>query len=305
MSRGKRHARLGALARDLGLDLVVTETEQRLTEAIEAIVDQPPGRVIVCGGDGTVQALISALAGLDEDDRPELLVLGGGRTNYTALDLGTHRRPEELLARAAQPEAAWKQAVRHSLILRQAGQPDRHGFFLAGALLDDIIRDCHRYRAAHQDAALRWLHTGHASSAWRVSQLGVLHLLGRYEFPTHPMTIDAERLDSLAGDLRLVLMTTLQHTGQVVNPYAERGEGALRLTATRSKADGFWRRLPSLLRGRYHPAMTPSQGYLSGRCTGARLTGLAQVCLDGQEHDYRPDMTLEVITGPAFRFIHP
>lgn len=305
MSRGRRHDRLGARARDLGIGVVETTTEQALARAIEALVADPPERLIVCGGDGTVQALITALAELDERDRPDLLILGGGRTNYTARDLATHNQPERLLSRAADPQSRWQRSTRHSLILRQRGQPDRHGFFVAGALLDDVIRDCHRYRQHHRESATPWLHTGHASSAWRVSQLGVQRLLGRRRFPAHPMTIDADGLASLSGDLKLVLMTTLEHRGQTVNPYAERGQGALRLTATRADAQDFWRRLPRLLRGRYHPCMTPSQGYLSGRCTRATFTGLDQVCLDGQEHDYRGDRPLEVITGPAFRFLHP
>jgi len=305
MSRGRRHDRLQACARDLGIRVAETATEAELAAAIEALVADPPERVIVCGGDGTVQALITALADLDEHERPDLLILGGGRTNYTARDLATHNQPEHLLSRAADPQFHWRRSTRHSLILRQQGQPDRHGFFVAGALLDDVIRDCHRYRQQHRQSSVPWLHTGHASSAWRVSQLGVQRLLGRRRFPAHPMAIDAEGLDTLSGELKLVLMTTLEHRGQTVNPYAERGQGALRLTATRADAEGFWRRLPRLLRGRYHRSMTPSQGYLSGRCSRATFTGLNQVCLDGQEHDYRGDRTLEVVTGPAFRFLHP
>lgn len=305
MSRGRRHDRLGARARELGIGVTETATEQALAQAIEVLVADPPDRVIVCGGDGTVQALITALAELDEGERPDLLILGGGRTNYTARDLATHDQPERLLSRAADPQSRWRRSTRHSLILRQQGQPDRHGFFVAGALLDDVIRDCHRYRQQHRDSAIPWLHTGHASSAWRVSQLGVQRLLGRRRFPAHPMTVDIDGHASLSGDLKLVLMTTLEHRGQTVNPYAERGQGALRLTATRADAEHFWRRLPRLLRGRYHHSMTPSQGYLSGRCTRATFSGLARVCLDGQEHDYRSDQALEIVTGPAFRFLHP
>jgi hypothetical protein len=305
MSRGQRHGQLVSLARELGLEVVTIADEAALDRAIRAVVEAPPARLIICAGDGTVQALVTALADLDESQRPELLVLGGGRTNYTALDLGTQRKPEQLLRRAADPEVNWQQVVRHSLIIRQDGQPDRHGFFIAGALVDDIIRDCHRYRQRHRHAALRWLRTGHLSSLWRVSQLGLLRLLGRRSFPAHPMSIDAAGLGSIEGDVRLLVMTTLAHRSQLVDPYADRGQGALRLTATTRGAAGFWRRLPRLLRGRYHRAMSPTQGYLSGRCDRARLTGLEAVCLDGQEHDYRRDRRLEVLTGPNFRFLQP
>ena len=305
MSRGKRHDQLMSLARSLGFEVEATPDERTLADAIDRVVTAAPRRVIVCGGDGTVQALITALAAVDKDQRPELLILGGGRTNYTAQDLGTHQHPERLMRLAADPHFEWAQSRRHSLIVRQHGQPDRHGFFIAAGLIDDVIRDCHRYRQRHHDARPHWLYTGHASSFWRVSQLGLLRLLGRCSFAHHPMQIDAAGLGALAGDLKLVLLTTLAHRHQLVNPYAERGRGALRLTATRQDASAFWRRLPRLLRGRYHSRMSPAQGYLSGRCDRARISGLERICLDGQEHDYRKDLEVDVLAGPAFRFLHP
>jgi len=305
MSRGQRHSGLAELAQKLGIEVVEVVDESALSQAITRVVQDPPDRLIVCGGDGTVQALITGLADLNDEDRPEMLVLGGGRTNYTARDLGTHGRPERLLSRVSDPTSRWQQSVRHSLILRQKGQPDRHGFFAAGASLDDVIRDCHHYRKRPGPSFSRWLRNGHASSAWRVGQLGLGRLVGRYSFPKHPMTMSAEGLGTLSGDLRLVLMTTLEHSGHPVNPYAQRGEGALRLTGTRADAARFWLRLPRLLCGRYHRAMTQEQGYLSGRCSRATFKGLDSVCLDGQEHDYDPQLELEVIAGPTFRFFHP
>jgi len=301
MSLGERCASLLETAARHGIETLKTPTEAALNEAIQGVMQSPPSRLLVCGGDGTVQALVTALAGLTDAERPELLVLGGGRTNYTAKDLGTHTRAEDWIARAADPQVRWSVSTRHSLILRQAGQPDRHGFFVAAARVNDIIRDVHHYRSEGTGALRR----GHLSSAWRLSQIGALKALGRLDYPSRDIHVDAEGLGALSGPIRLLLMTTLEHADEPVRPYADRGQGALRLTATRRDARGFWRRLPRLVRGRYHPGMTPEQGYLSGRCAAVRLIGVDQVCLDGQEHDYSADEPLGVLTGPAFRFIHP
>lgn len=301
MSLRDRHQRMVVLARTHGIDTLCVETETELEMAIRGLTEDPPERLIVCAGDGTVQAVVTALATLSDQDRPELLVLGGGRTNYTARDVATHRRPEQLLAWAAKAGHDVPHSTRHSLIIRQDGQADRHGFFVAGARINDIIRDCHRYRSRGSG----WLRRGHVSSAWRVSQLGLKAIFGQQNFPDHHFSINAGLPGQLTGSVRLLLLTTLEHPGAAVNPYAERNQGKIRISAVSTSAQRFWQRLPRMLRGRYHAAMTPEQGYLSGRSTGIEINGLSEICLDGQEHDYCPKTKISFLPGPAFKFIHP
>lgn len=259
--------------------------------------------MVIIGGDGTVQAAVTALAELaGSSEKPRILVLGGGRTNYTARDIGTHGKLLATLETALDDPDSLADTRRHTLALEHPclAQP-LHGFFVAGALVDHVIRDCHDYRARGRGA----LRHGHVSSAWRVAQLGLLGLFGRSRFRAPELTIDAANLGSLKGPTRLLLMTSLHHRDEWVDPYADRGHGIIRLSAVCSGARAFWRRLPRLVRGRYHADMAPVSGYLSGKSEQVRITGLSGVSLDGQEIDLNADQPVLIRTGPAFHFLHP
>ena len=300
MALGGRSKALRDLARQHSAEIIESSAPEDFTAAARLALAEPDRLLVLCGGDGTIQAVVTALAEYGEPEQfPRLLLLGGGRTNYTARDLATHARPAERLQQALTHPQQLEETVRHSLILRQSGQPDRHGFFVAGARINDVIRDCHAYRQRHEG----WLQRGHASSAWRVSQLGLKAIFGRLDFPDWPAHIRADGLGELSGPVRLLLVTTLSHSAMRHDPYPERGSGPLRLTASLSDARAFWPRLPRLVSGRWSSQMDSRQGYLGGRCRSICLEGLAQVCLDGQEHDYAPDRALEILPGPPFRLL--
>ena len=259
-------------------------------------------RLIVVGGDGTVQALVSLLATRPAPSRPGLLILGGGRTNFTARDLNTHARLDALLALALRGGHHWHEVSRPLLSLQQDGmESPLYGFFVAAALVDHVIRDCHDYRTRHRD----WLRTGHLSSILRVAQLGFLGLLGRSDFDPPLMTIDAEGLGQLESPMRILIASSLEHADGWLDPYAARGDGAVRVTAVSTAARGFWRNLPSLLRGRFDPGMQPSTGYLSGRTSSVRLRGLSSVCIDGQEFSLDPTRETTLQAGAEIKFLTP
>jgi hypothetical protein len=176
-----------------------------------------------------------------------------------------------------------------------------HGFFVAGALVDHVIRDCHSYRSRHRG----WLRTGHPSSAWRVLQLGMLGAMGRSRFRPQAMTIDAGALGVLEQPVRLLIATSLEHQRGWIDPYADRGSGQLRLTAIGARAARFWPTLPGLLRGRLATGLRPETGYLSGRTERASVRGLDAVCVDGQEYDLDPSLELILQPGPEFSFLTP
>ena len=119
------------------------------------------------------------------------------------------------------------------------------------------------------------------------------------------MHIDAENLGQLEARIRLLLMTSLHHRREFIDPYCNRGEGSIRLTAVTHNARRFWLRLLRLVRGRHSPKMLPETGYLSGHTDQVAITGLEQICLDGQEHDFDPALPVIIRTGRPFRFVHP
>lgn len=302
MSLRGRLSRIEALASNHRIPMEVVTGPEDIRSALEQAVHQGVQLLVIIGGDGTLQAAVTLLAETFPDsDLPAIMMLGGGRTNYTARDIGTHKRLIDTLAVALEEPQSLQQTTRHSLIVEQDGQPRIHGFFIAGALVDYVIRDCHRHRGAGSGP----LRTGHVSTTWRVLQLGLLGLLGGCRFNATRMLIDAGDLGQLDAPIRLLLITSLHHRREFIDPYCDRGEGAVRLTAVAGNARSFWLRLMRLVRGRLDRRMRPETGYLSGRTERVGITGLKQLSLDGQEHDFDPELPVTIRTGKAFRFLHP
>ena len=302
MSLRGRLERVTRLAKDRGIPIVLASKPAEMASSIDEALEAGTELITLLGGDGTLQAAVSILAHRRqqvEDELPRLLMLGGGRTNYTARDLGTHRSLVDTLSLAIDAPEHLKETRRHSLCIEQDDYRE-YGFFIAAALVDHVIRDCHHYRATGKG----FLRTGHPSSAWRVMQLAVKGLLGRSDFQPPVLTVDAGPLGRLHRPARLMLLTSLHHRNEWVDPYADRGQGEIRVSVISSDAQRFWLRVPAMVSGRYSADMLPEQGYLSGRAEQVVVRGLGQICLDGQEHDFDPAGELTISTGPALRFVH-
>jgi len=301
IARRDRWRRIDSLARDAGIIAIRVHDLSGIEQAVRDAVRVRAERLILIGGDGTLQAAVTALAGLGpEPAPPRLMILGGGRSNYVARDLGSHHNPLATLEKALKRPAAMKVERRTSLGVHQSGKEVQHGFFFGAALVDDIIRDCHDYQAGPG-----FWRRGHLSTPLRLAQRGAMALIGQSRFEPPTMTIEATRLGRLEAPIRLLLVATLRHRRQFIDPYADHGTGAIRLTAVAAGARGFWPRLYRLLRGRYHPGMVPEAGYLSGATDRLAIQGLPGISLDGQAFDFDPCQPVEILPGPEFEFLIP
>ena len=290
------------VARRGGEVFEVTGLEQ-IEAALEEATRRAVSRLVIAGGDGTLQGTVSWLARrLDRDRLPELIVLSAGRTNYVAGDIGSrHHFPDTLEAILRAEPASLHPVERATLELHHPSLGQQHGFFMAGATLDEIIRYVHRWQAAKDN----WWRRRHAASTLGVLSLGARWMTGRHRFEFPSLGVDCDGLGQLEGACRFLLLTTLSHEGSLVDPYAARGRGALRMTAVGRRARGFPVRFLRLLRGAFSESMCRENGYLSGRCSEIRVRNLDRITLDGQEFDLDPGVPLEVRPGPVFRFLRP
>lgn len=296
--------RASAAARVLGAEVVQADDLASLTVAIERILVRRQSQVVILSGDGTVQAVVDHLARQPAGAWvPELLVLPGGRSNLTALDLVPAGDAVPTLERGLRLAQAgrWQPALVERALLRieQAPAPARHGFLMVGALIDTIVRNARK----HRDSGTSALHVGPYSSAWFVAGLGLRTLVGRSGMTCPDLSIEAGAAGRLQGPTRVLLATTLQHRQGLFNPYADRGEGELRVTAVSRRAPRFRRSLPRILTGRFTAAMDAEHGYLSGRCERLQITGLSGYCLDGEEFDTDPARPVVVTAGRHLRLL--
>lgn len=305
LSQRDRVDRLESLAQHAGVHVARVDDHVTVATALDTAIQSGSHVVAIAGGDGTIQAAVTHLATVSDTGTasiPALMVLGGGRTNLTAQDFSASGGPLAVFERAHKSNGTLLSIVRRrALTLQQTGRPPVSGFFVAGALIDQLIRDCHTYRSSGDGL----LHDGWPSTGWFLLRSAVLACVGKYRFSPSTMQVDAGALGTLDGPVSLFACTTLAHDTGLLNPYAARGDGDLRITAVRAGASGFWWRLPRILRGRYTDAMSVSTGYLSGRSQSIRIDGLRSVTVDGQEQELDPRSPVTITPGPEFRFLQP
>lgn len=300
-SRGGLAAHAMALAQRHGVDVIQAEAPDVLVAGLDRrLMQRRRLDLVVLAGDGTVQALVDRLVRLPADlPMPRLLVLGGGRTNLTAADLGG---TGDVLAKleAAFTRARSMSQLRRVLVVEQAPEPARHGFFLAGGLVDETIRACHEWRS--RGSALR---RGHPGTMFYLLRLGLSALVGRPRVRSPHLRVTAEGRGTLEGPMRLLVATTLEHRTGSFDPYAQRAEsaGRPRVTAVVAGARRFWRSIGNLLRGRFGPHMTPEAGYLSGGSERIEIWGLRGYTLDGEEFGCDPSRPLLIRGGPRLEFL--
>lgn len=293
-------ARLRHHAQSLGLEPHVVygpqEIEPLLTNALISGLDL----IIIVGGDGTLQGMVSVLATEHAHvTPPPILMLGGGRTNYTAAHLGTQGQPISMLERALTRPDSFDITTKATLEIKQGNRQPVFGFFLGGALVDYVIRDCHRYRASGRGR----IRQGRYSTIWRVAQLGLLGLIRRVHYRSPQMSFESAELGRMTGKTRLLVATTLDESQVTVHPYLPRGEGPVKLTAILRSARGFWWRLAHMLRGKPHDSLDIRHGYFSGHSHEVKVSGLDNICVDGQEYELDPEQETSVVAGPTYRFL--
>lgn len=288
------------LVRRHGISYRTAIEPEGFNEAVDALLAESPRTLTVLGGDGTIHGVVTRIIESGRiDTAPALLLLGGGRTNVTAASVGTAWHCLDLLEQAVDGRLDNMPVVATPTLAVQAADiAPQYGFLLAGALAAEVIQDCHDWRSERPTFWRR----SNAGTLWRLASQATRSMLGQSPYARPPMTIQAGALGTLQGPIRLLFISTLQNFGPVLDPFAARGEGALRLTVTRSDAREFWWRAPLLARGRFPEHLGPEQGYLSGHTHMCRIDGGARYCIDGQPlHTNAGQLT--VAAGPPINLV--
>lgn len=242
------------------------------------------GLIIVCGGDGTVQKVLTELLnGREFDPLPAVAVLPGGMTNLIAADVGLQGDPAQSLVKlcrvAADPTAAREMQERAVLsLLRTPGEPPIHGMFLGTAAFYHAVmmarHQVHPTGAKHDLAlamglalALFRLMTG-----WRGSSA-----LSQGE----RMTVELDGRSTPPQDYLLFLVTTLERLMLGLMPFWGEGCGGVRYTSVGFPPQRLWRALLPVIRGRPRPWMA-ARGYESGLTGECRLSLQCPIVFDGE-----------------------
>jgi hypothetical protein len=265
-----------------------------LSECLREMAAAGVTHLCISGGDGTVQAAISALIN-DQPfaEMPKLSLLSAGMTNVIARDLGETELPAPHLKRLIERVEAGdpgSTVERHVMTLDLFdGGPPIHGFLL-GAI------------AFYQGTILgrRKVH-GMGFTQSLASKIGILLSVlrvlwygpgARSGFHGERVTLSLDGKTEAPQELFLLVVTTLTGILPGIKPFWGKGPGPIRVTTISHPPRRFARAALPALRGKPKPWME-AYGYCSRRADQLECDLVTPVVFDGE--------FLETDGGPGFR----
>ncbi len=298
----RRHlVQLRQLARQVpDATVIEASSPDQIAEAINAFELAAEDLLVVIGGDGTLQAALTAMLRLELQETPRVLVVAAGTTNMSAADLGVRLKP----AAALQALHDWVSgktqapATRPRTVLQVADSslmPPQYGlFFGAGAIISGVRYFHGSVRPKGVRGAL-----GPAIAFVRM----LLSLLSNREHRLLPATTATLHLkkDPVRLEWLLVLATTMDTLLLGSTPYWGAEKAPMHFTAIAHSAPRLLVALIFLLRGKSNATMRNNQGYISHNLTHSNIDDLTEYLLDGEIFSTRGSLRLSATT--AVRFI--
>ncbi len=237
--------------------------------------------VVVNGGDGTVQAALTALLHHRPfETLPLLAVLQSGTTSMTARDVGFAGSPVKALEkifRWAEGGQGDPVILRRPVLQVQApGHDPRYGMFFGTAGIYQGIQYFHR------NVNSRGLR-GELGPGITIARFLWAAAFRRSNFISSvPITIALDDKPPQELDCLLLLVSTLERLFLGLYPYWGDEPAALHYTALRSRPRHLLQTLPFILRGRNNRLARPDNGYFSHNASQIRLNLDSGFTLDGQ-----------------------
>ncbi|TDO07744.1 MULTISPECIES: diacylglycerol/lipid kinase family protein [Halomonas] len=239
--------------------------------------------IAVVGGDGTLQATLTALLtghDLTAETLPALIAIAGGTTNMSARSLGARLAPwaalEQLVA-WCEGRGEGPRQVPHPVVRVAPGTaPVQYGlFFGAGAITAGVA-----YFHARLQSRL--------ASAWgpRLAFVRMLWSILRGKphplLPPTPCRLEFDDGTRQEGAYQIVAISTLDRLMMGARPFWGAQPGALRLAAMARDAAAPWRWLPLVLCGYGQRVAPRAQGYFSRNLGALTLICESDFIIDGE-----------------------
>jgi len=250
--------------------------------------------LVINGGDGTVQAVLTILGNQKIFDQPPLLsLLCAGTTSMLPRDVGVAGNPAVALRRILE----WSKSTNQDLVIQtrsilrvQRDSDVLYGmFFGAGAICEGI----------------RIFHSKDNPMGWRGQMMPMLtmaRLLLAIFFNKIPPFINNTGINGRRAEKRadlLVLVSTLDRLFLGMRPYWGTEEGPLRYTAVSTKPKRLLRVLFSLFGSNRSRHATPANGYSSHNVEEVQLGMEGDFTLDGELYTAGAGPVTVSSAGPA------
>ena len=256
------------------------QTFDDMTAAVRELLQDETEVIVVNGGDGTVQAVLTGLLRTATERLPLLAVLPGGSTNTTARNVGYSRRPlralERLLTDSVHGTLAGTVERRAVLRVDTDGEPQYAMLFGAGAVYHGIV---FARRRVHAHGVRGQLGAGVTLAAF------VGQVLSRNRgtlFPPLHAGIRIEGQPLAAEPYFGILTSTMDRQFLGITPYWGSEPGPLRFSSLSYAPQNLPRAIIPLLRGKPSTYLRPELGYRSVNADEVSLSFDSGYTLDGE-----------------------
>ncbi len=277
---------------------VVADGARSLGEVLADLARQEVGLLVVAGGDGTVQRVLTELLeNRPFEHLPPVAILARGMANMTAGDVGLRGRPARALPRLIEAVQRGDLAshVEHRQVLRvenvRSQPPQRCVFLGAAAIYDAVEFCCHRVYTL----GLRGnLGMGLTLAGFLLRELVGRHGPGTIRGRDIAITVDDRPVDQ--SRRLLVLATTLDRLVLGSRPFWGGSGRGIRFTSIAHPPVRLIRSAPKVLYG-WRRASLPPDSYVSGSAERLSLDLDSAFTLDGELFEPEPQAPL-LVTAP-------
>ncbi|SER00750.1 Diacylglycerol kinase family enzyme [Nitrosomonas sp. Nm51] len=220
--------------------------------ATDTLIQAKIGLLVIVAGDGTSHAVLSYLfTTLPVTRWPVLMIIPGGTTNMTPLDLGMRGKPEKILQRLAQYLQhadgcnTVKQVQRSALCIEQNGRQTIYGMFFAAGL---VARGVKFSRSSVKQIGI----TGGIFTFLIMlrSLIGLIFSHQNKQWAPVTMSILKENGESFQGTYLFTLVSALDCLLLNMRPFWGHEPAPLHITWVDQQHKHLWRSLWPLLKGK-------------------------------------------------------
>ncbi len=253
---------------------------QAFHSAIDTLMQAEIDLLVIVGGDGTVQAILTHLFTICPSHQwPIIAIVPGGTTNMTALDLGVKDKPDnalqrlcDLLKHANEPELKQRSAI----CIEQVGADKIYGMFFAVGL---IARGVKFSRSDVKKIGI----TGGIFTVLIMFRSLIGLLLGQRseEWAPVDLTITQENGTVHQGTYLFAMISSLDHLLLNIRPYWGSEQAPLHVTMVERERKRLWRAIWPLLIGR-GGGLKEEEGYFSHNAHTLKLNMNDEFIVDGE-----------------------
>lgn len=266
-----------------GIAHIETPRGDVVPDALSRFADEGVDILVVQGGDGTLARVLTEVLEYGAFRKiPLIAPLRGGRTNMTALDIGTQSDPVKALT-------ALVDAVRHGTLAQRIEKRAivrlevprenlvHYGMFFGVGVIHRAIDLVHRV-----------FPDGRSQGVFGAGLVTSL-LVARASFGADAGILDPDKMqlridgaEYRTGNHRMLIASTLQRLFLGMRPFWGSEDAPLRLTTVDADARDLRRAAPGILRGRPAPWVGPALGYDSRNVHRADLLLDCGMTVDGE-----------------------